>query len=68
MMVIRKNITKPGKIAGTVAFMAPELALGDKSSVLSDIYTSRSAIGATATAVTVDPRLIYEVWLDEARK
>ena len=31
--------------------------------ILSDIYMCRSAIGATATAVTVDPGLIYEAWL-----
>lgn len=32
------EITKPGKMAGTVAFMAPERAFGYKATVLSDIY------------------------------
>ncbi len=33
------EITKPGKIAGTVAFMAPERAFGQKATALSDIYS-----------------------------
>jgi serine/threonine-protein kinase len=32
------NITRAGKIAGTVAFMAPERAFGEPSSILTDIY------------------------------
>lgn len=32
------KITKPGKIAGTVAFMAPERAFGKNATVLTDIY------------------------------
>lgn len=34
----KENLTRPGKVAGTIAYMAPERALGSSSSVLSDIY------------------------------
>lgn len=33
-----KNVTKPGKVSGTVAFMAPERAFGAPSSPQTDIY------------------------------
>lgn len=32
------DLTKPGKVAGTLAFMAPERAFGKPSSFLTDIY------------------------------
>lgn len=32
-------LTKPGKVAGTLAFLAPERALGKRSTVLCDIYS-----------------------------
>ena len=34
----KTDITKPGKVAGTINFMAPERALGDDASILTDIY------------------------------
>lgn len=34
----KTDITKPGKIAGTINFMAPERAFGENASVLTDIY------------------------------
>ena len=34
----KKDITKPGKISGTVTFMAPERAFGESASILTDIY------------------------------
>lgn len=34
----KAEITKPGKISGTVTFMAPERAFGENASILTDIY------------------------------
>lgn len=34
----KTDITKPGKVAGTINFMAPERAFGESASVLTDIY------------------------------
>lgn len=36
--IFMEDLTKPGKIAGTLAFMAPERAIGKPSSFLTDIY------------------------------
>jgi serine/threonine-protein kinase len=35
----KKDLTRPGKIAGTLSFLAPERVLGAPSSVLTDIYS-----------------------------
>ncbi len=35
----KRDLTLPGKIAGTLSFLAPERVLGAPSSVLSDIYS-----------------------------
>ncbi|MBY0529759.1 MAG: serine/threonine-protein kinase PknD [Rhabdochlamydiaceae bacterium] len=35
----KKDLTRPGKIAGTLSFLAPERVLGEPSSVLTDIYS-----------------------------
>lgn len=35
----KKDLTRPGKIAGTLSFLAPERVLGHPSSVLTDIYS-----------------------------
>ncbi len=35
----KEGYTKPGKLAGTLAYLAPERALGEPHSVLSDIYS-----------------------------
>ncbi len=32
------EMTRPGKVAGTIAYMAPERAIGKPSSILTDIY------------------------------
>jgi len=34
-----QELTNPGKVAGTIAYMAPERALGKKATILCDIYS-----------------------------
>ncbi|NGX55788.1 MAG: Serine/threonine-protein kinase PknD [Candidatus Anoxychlamydiales bacterium] len=38
------NLTKPGKVTGTLAYLAPERVLGEKATISSDVYSLGSML------------------------
>ena len=64
----KSDITKPGKTAGTLAFMAPERAMGKKADISTDIYSLGGLLYQMLTLETPSRRANIEVFRKIAKK